>query len=312
MFRAYNSIELASRERAVLAVLGIDSEWVVTEKAHGANFSFAVGTAEVTACKRTSIVPPSEYGSFYNCGEVVNRYKDAIVSACDAIKPCIVYGELIGGLYRGVLSRSESRLIQKGVQYCPNNEFYVYDVFQCDTAQYLPHDTVLELFTGTPLVRVAPVLFRGELNECLAWSKEHLEDDSIVPGLYGLPIGPQGSNSREGHVLKPASFGGFLGNGSRPILKDKGTRFSESRPQINTALPTDVTDMERFVTLQRLEGLQGKVGPDCPFGKLLGLYVADAVEDWCKETDRTLNKKELQAAKRYLSNVARPFLLSKS
>lgn len=320
MFRKYNSIELALREKALVAVTGIDPEWVVTEKAHGANFSFNVSSEYslektcVLPGKRTSLLSPGELASFYNAAEVVDKYESKAAAVGEMVETCIIYGELIGGQYGGLPKPTPAtRLVQQGVHYCPGNEFYGFDIFVKETESYLPHDRVVEVLQGVG-IPVAPVLFRGSLAECLAWSAEHREDPTGIPALFGLePL--EEPNKREGHVLKPASFGGFLNNGSRPSLKDKGRGFSESRPRGGTVvlahLEDTLKDVERFVTDHRIETLLSKEGPDTPFGKLLGLYAQDVVIDWQKETDVPLSKKELGIVKKHIVNVCRPLLLAK-
>ena len=313
-FRTYNSIELAQRKK-FLGVLRdhsrSDDEWLVLEKAHGANFSLIVD-GNVRAAKRTSILSDDGLAIFYDAAEVFARYQDAAAQVGKHLgEPCVIYGELIGGSYGDLPKPPGTKLVQRGVSYCPGNEFYAYDIFLTESGIYMPYgaaQTVLRQF-GIPC---AEILFRGTLHECLIWSNEHVSDATEIPALFGLE--PLLENVREGHVIKPARFGGFLSSGSRPILKDKNASFAESRPK---GPPPDLTrlnevfkDVERFVTEQRLDTLLSKEGPSNNIGRLLGLYVQDVLKDWEKERDQQIPKKDRRHVSAHITNLARPLILA--
>ena len=317
-FRKYNSIELAQRKKFLGAIQNhscSNDEWLVLEKAHGANFSLVVD-GNVRVAKRTSLLSDDGLAIFYNARSVFARYRDVAVQLGKHLgNPCIIYGELIGGSY-GDLAKptSATKLVQRGVSYCPGNEFYAYDVFLTESDTYVPYEDAQCLLRqfGIPC---AEILFRGTLDECLAWSKEHVSDRTEIPALFGLESLP--GNNREGHVIKPARFGGFLGNGSRPILKDKNGAFAESRPR-GKGPPPDLThlkgifkDVERFVTEERLDTLLSKEGPSNNIGRLLGLYVRDVLKDWEKEQEKQIvNKKDRRRVSAHITNLARPLLLA--
>ena len=315
-FRKYNTIELAQRKKFLAAIerhRWLEEEWVVTEKAHGANFSFVIDGDDVRVAKRTSLLSDEEMPEFYNASTVFGRYKAAALEVAKRLgAPCIIYGELIGGAYGDLPKPTKAtKLVQRGVSYCPGNEFYAYDIYACDLEQYVPHKTAYNILSkcGVPC---AKELFRGSLEECLAWSPEHVADPSTIPALFDLPDLP--GNAREGHVIKPAIFGAFLASGSRPILKDKNPSFAESRPRRNAPdlshLEEVFADVERFVTEQRVAALLSKEGPSDNIGRLLGLYVRDVLTDWQKEQETVFAKKDRRHVSAHITRKARPLLLA--
>ena len=97
-FHKFSNLENTYRQNLIDKVQyeGKDvGEWVVTEKIHGANFSFWCDGTEVKVASRSQFVD----GTFYNCQAVINRYSEGILNWCQGfgVKTFIVYGELFGG-----------------------------------------------------------------------------------------------------------------------------------------------------------------------------------------------------------------------
>ena len=157
-FKKYSSIENSfSREfmEHVVAEMPQDLEYVVQEKVHGANTSFLCDGETVRFAKRTSMLEESE--QFYDYPELLERHKDRVLRLFADIKerhPGVthisVFGEMFGGMYPhdGVKARQKVGLIQKGVCYTPDHEFYGFDIylFTENEGHYLPVDEVNELF----------------------------------------------------------------------------------------------------------------------------------------------------------------------
>ena len=62
----------------------------------------------------------------------------------------IIYGELYGGHYKHpeIASLKEAIRIQKGIDYCPENDFYAFDIKLNDT-HYLDVTTANSFFENT-------------------------------------------------------------------------------------------------------------------------------------------------------------------
>ena len=177
-FKKYSSIENSfSREfmEHVVAEMPQDLEYVVQEKVHGANTSFLCDGETVRFAKRTSMLEEGE--QFYDYPELLERYKDRVQKLFGDIKAkypeathISVFGEMFGGLYPhdGVKAMQKVGLIQRGVCYTPDHEFYGFDIylFTAEGGRFLPVDEVNEIFETCGFF-YAKTLFRGTLAECL-------------------------------------------------------------------------------------------------------------------------------------------------
>ena len=184
-FKKYSSIENSfSREfmEHVVAEMPQDLEYVVQEKVHGANTSFLCDGETVRFAKRTSMLEDGE--QFYDYPELLERYRD--------------------------------RVIQRGVCYTPDHEFYGFDIylFTEEGGRFLPVDEVNELFE-TYSFFYAKTLFRGTLTECL---KQPNAFQSKIAEWLGLPAIED--NICEGIVIRPVTPM-YLRNGSRVLIKSK-------------------------------------------------------------------------------------------
>ena len=114
---------------------------------------------------------------FYDYPELLERYRDRVLKLFGDIKAkypevthISVFGEMFGGLYPhdGVKARQKVGLIQRGVCYTPDHEFYGFDIylFTEEGGRFLPVDEVNEIFEACGFF-YAKTLFRGTLAECL-------------------------------------------------------------------------------------------------------------------------------------------------
>jgi Rnl2 family RNA ligase len=179
-FKKYSSIENSfNREfmERVMAEMPADLEYVVQEKVHGANTSFLCDGNEVKFAKRTSVLAEGE--NFYEYAELLEAYKDRVLSLFGKVKaryPKIthisVLGEMFGGRYPhdDVKVSHKLSLIQKGVCYTPEHEFYGFDIylFEDGNNRFLPVEEVNELFEVEGFF-YARTLFRGTLIQCLKY-----------------------------------------------------------------------------------------------------------------------------------------------
>lgn len=288
--------------------------WVATEKIHGINFSFTTDGKQVRVAKRTSFLSPDELDSFYKCQDILEKYRVHILHLFTlfSASEVTVFGELFGGSYPGI--PSQSKLIQKGIFYCPEHKFYAFDI-RVD-GNYLNYDDAVKAFETVGLFYAKP-LFRGTLDEVLAWSEQHKSDITTIPGYFNLP--PIKDNRREGNVLRPVEFAQLF-KGSTLILKDKNPAFSERAPKkvvkeappISSELEEALNDALRYVTPQRYDNVVSKIGEvsSKDIGKLIGLISKDALEDFAKNSSIALKKEEEKVVHRAVNAEARKIILA--
>lgn len=312
--------------KAVDAVQDLEykGDWVVTEKIHGANFSFTVfpdGTIK-PASRNNFLATAAAQSSFYQSDVLVGRYESAVGALLRFVRdqdPTVefvqVIGELFGGEYPG--HPKVAKRVQKGVFYCPTIEFLAFDIYvrraDEEDGRYLGWDDFQRacVTTGIPVV---PFVFRGSFRECLQYSGTANAESTSVPACLGLPdLGP--TNVREGHVIKPAQDvrqGRFR---ERVIFKDKNRKFKEKAIANTKGKPQEALSDEwkvrteealLYVTANRLSNVESKTGPDVHPMKLASLLVQDVWADmknddlpWLKDMDNRVRRaiqKSLMAA----------------
>jgi hypothetical protein len=111
-------------------------------------------------------------------------------------------------------------IIQRGIKYTPNHEYFAFDIL-VKTAKGALWVKVTELdhFLNKHIPTV-PIHKKGSLDEIL---QVNIEIDSTIPELLGLP--KLDKNLIEGMVLRPddTQYLGF----NRAILKKKNAQFME-------------------------------------------------------------------------------------
>ena len=281
-FKKYSSIENSfNREfmERIVAEMPTDLEYVVQEKVHGANTSFLCDGENVRFAKRTSMLEAEEM--FYDYPELLERYKGKVVSLAKDVfrrygdvRSVNVFGEMFGGTYphKDVQPNRKLSLIQKGVCYTPEHEFYGFDIYVINEegGRYLPVDEVNDLFEKHEFF-YARTLFKGTLGECL----------KICEGIVIRPVVPM-----------------YLRNGSRVLIKSKNERFAEKKNvkkrnklfaepvPYSEALKALIPEVETYVTEQRLANVVSHIGEihvPKDFGKIMGLFSKDVLEDFLKE-----------------------------
>jgi Rnl2 family RNA ligase len=338
-FKKYSSIDNAiTRDfmERVWAEMPEDLEWVVQEKVHGANTSFLCDGEDVKFAKRTSVL--SEDDKFYDFQSMLEAYKTRVLSLfrriCDthpSVSAISVFGEMFGGRYAhdGVSAVKGITLIQKGVNYTPVHEFYGFDiyVFEGDTGYYLAVDEVNSLFEAEGFF-YARTLMRGSLAECLKYPNAF---QSKISQWLGLP--DIDDNICEGVVIRPVTPQ-YLKNGSRVLIKSKNARFAEKKSvKVRNKLFTEpvpysdslkalLPELESYVTENRLNNVISHIGEATlpkDFGKIMGMFSKDILEDFLKEHGgeyTALDKCEQKSLNRELNKLSTSFvketLLSKA
>ncbi len=302
-FKKYSSIE-NSFNREYLEYVEAETlpnlEYVVQEKVHGANTSFLCDGEEVRFAKRTEILAEDEM--FYDYQELNNRYKEKVLSLFTDIKtkyPKVthisVFGEMFGGKYPHDEVKANRKVgpIQKGVFYSPEHDFYAFDIylFTEDGGWFLPVDEVNGLFE-TEGFFYAKTIFRGTFAECL---KHPNAFQSKIAEWLGLPAIED--NICEGIVIRPV-VPTYLRNGARVLIKSKNECFAEKKSvkkrnklfsepiPHSDALKALIEEGETYVTENRLANVVshlGEVHLPKDFGKVMGLFSKDALDDFLKE-----------------------------
>ena len=301
-FKKYNSIENTFDKTFIEKIFdeGFDNqEFVVQEKVHGSNFSFITDGVNVNVGKRTALIEANE--KFYDYEELLEQYKPKVITLFSAVKESIpttetitIFGEMFGGKYPhpDVKNNNKLTLIQKGVYYCPQHEFYAFDLYITtnETGKYLPIDEANGFFEKFGFF-YAKTLFRGSLKDCLQYPNEF---QSVIAEWLGLP--PIEGNVCEGVIIRPVVTA-YLHNGARVVLKNKNAKFAEKKsvkkrapklfvkPTYSEELNALLLIADEYITENRLANVVSHIGEFSikDFGKLIGMFSKDILEDFLKE-----------------------------
>lgn len=271
-----------------LAKLGLDDSdfssldkllWVVTEKVHGANFSFVYEQGKLTYAKRKG--PLSWRDDFFGFQSVVSRIEDHVLALFEEVSAAIkgnryiLYGELFGGKYPhpDVAPDPNVQAIQTGVYYAPFIEFCAFDLAiettGVDAKYYLDYETTLSYVEKHGIFHAKP-LFIGKFGEAFNFSTRM---NSTIPRALRLP--ELTDNLIEGVVIKPFRQSKNLSISPRPIVKLKNPEFEEEKkfheaqkwtyiPDVSSKaeeLSFVVEELRNYVTANRLESAISKIGP---------------------------------------------------
>lgn len=273
-FKKFSSLENTYRQNLIDKVQYEGKDvglWMVTEKLHGANFSFWCDGKEVKTASRTQFVN----GTFYNCQAVINRYEQGVLetwsSVCKEGDVLTIYGELFGGN------------VQKEVQY-GEKDFKGFDVAVNGEIQEKVKAFGIIRFAG---ILTVPVIHIGSFKECM-------EINNTFKSLL-TPEGYEGENISEGLVIEPV-VPQWFNNGSRVYFKNKTAGFSEknSTPKEKKVFALSEVESElmneilEYNTTQRVSNVLSKFGTvtNKDFGKILGLTMQDLLEEFTKEAEK--------------------------
>ncbi|AHK11905.1 RNA ligase 2 [Vibrio phage CHOED] len=336
-FEKYNSLTLIRENHEDELQKYIDltqgQRFVVTEKIHGANFEVATDGQTVRYASRNQVL--GEGADFYGYRFVAQFLTPKILAmfkdmkelimeqhkACDYIeakgdqanRPDIprdfqeitIRGELAGGQYPNAPKVKEGNgQVGKGkIWYSQQKSFFAFEI----CVDGVPQDFyTLGTMCGSYGIPVAPVLTFGTFEECLEFSREHLEDITTVPNMTpllnenGHPIlnedssycalHPIHNNTREGHVISSVNPV-YLPNGKRMVFKHKGVKFMENKGEKKPKAKVEVilTPEQQVVfdtilpmiTVARMEAVMSKEGTWEPkdFTKLCGKVLEDATDE---------------------------------
>lgn len=306
-FKKFPSLENHYQVKPVQHVheLGFADElYVVTEKVHGANFSFHTNGVELQCAKRTSFIEKTE--KFYNYRPVADKYREGVLALSNFLNaPVIIYGELFGGN------------IQAGMPYKNEQDFAAFDlVVNGKPVNKLQAFELLREF-GIPTVPV--IGYYPDFASAMALT-ETFTSFLLAPDFSGDVAHAEA----EGLVIEPIDPKWYP-SGSRVYFKKKTKRFLENGgnklPKPKQDLPECV--METLITAQgyinqnRFNSLVSKEGELTikDIGRATGLFVQDVLEDMHRElpdcyehlTDGLFTK----ALSKEVTNFLRPILLQK-
>lgn len=325
-FKKYNSIENSYQSDFISLVIAQgfgDLTYVVQEKVHGANLSFITDGQNILSAKRTELILDSE--EFFNSKLVLANYQDKILNLHKAIstdynaKTITIFGEIFGGGYPhpDIPKDDTAILVQRGIYYCPHNDFYAFDIL-IDNDRYLDVETVNAYFEKFGFV-YARTLLKDNLENCLAYSNEF---KTTIPMEFKLP--ELEGNICEGVVIRPVNPS-FLKSGSRVIIKNKNEKWSENNNYIDKGILSKLLhegeelsedaiflteEVYKFITQNRLDNLISKIGevnPKKDYGKILGLFNKDILTDFLKnfkDKYEALEKHEVKAVNKFVNKHA--------
>jgi Rnl2 family RNA ligase len=252
------------------------ARWVVTEKIHGANFSFVTDGKKIRCAKRKSYLDPDE--DFYAHQGVLSRIETQILALFRQTKAVFpesvrvqLYGEIFGGGYpHAEVAKVEGvQSIQTGVYYSPRIEFCAFDL-SVETAKdrrFVSFEQLQTLLALVDIFSVLPLL-TGTYESALAFP---IGFESAIPKRLGLPVIP--NNKAEGIVIKPTEpiYVETEKGRARILLKKKIKEFAEderffSAQKWTTENPLDALSLlsaalPDLANKNRLQSARSKVGP---------------------------------------------------
>lgn len=298
-----NSYQLKFMDR-IIREERTSGDWIVTEKIHGANFSFWYDGTKLRMAKRTAWIADDE--NFYG----IQALKEYLISCVKQLYGrfkgrdyIAVFGEIYGGTYPHpeVPVNPKAKKVQKGVYYCPHNDFMVFDI-KVD-GQFL-NFIDMQMYCEQVGLKFVRAEFVGKFKECLKYKNDFL---SGIYKEYDLP--PIDDNICEGIVIRP-NKPQFVFTHSRVMLKSKNERFkekaSEKKPQVKIELAGKVKDiadvMFSMATKNRYDAVVSKIGEIkiSDFGKLQGLIMKDIHDEVLKDVNMANDYLGLEKAERKL------------
>lgn len=327
-FTKYSEIENTYRNDEIERIRshGFDApsiKWGVTEKVDGSNLSFWVSPDYIRVAKRSQFLSPGEI--FYNHNVILEKYQTDFYNIYQIIRAqygqyfpyIIIYGEIFGGSYNhpDVSKDNTARKVQNRIQYCPWNDYYVFDIAfpdsNTDKIVFLTTDEFNFACANTNLL-YAKTLFSGTFDECLSFNKEFI---TTIPKILNLP--EIENNYAEGVVIKPDIPLSFR-NGRRVILKNKIDKFSEitkTKKEKKPLLP-EVSEyieyIKDYITESRYISVVSKIGEVSfdNFGEIIKNYSEDVLNEFIKDYPdfETLDKDIKKQITKEMNKIISPLI----
>ncbi|OVE59936.1 RNA ligase family protein [Chryseobacterium mucoviscidosis] len=286
-------------------------KWVVTEKVHGANFSFVYENGSLKFAKRKEYLNWSD--DFFGFQLVISKLENNILRLFEKLSSditaakYIIYGELFGGKYphTEIEPVKDVHAIQTGVYYTPDIEFCAFDIAietgGSDSKYYLDYESSVAYFDEFKIFYAKPLLI-GKFNEAMNFN---IRINSAVPKEFNLP--ELNDNLIEGVVIKP--FNQLDNNDfQRPIIKLKNPEFDEEEkfheaekwsfiPNVSSKteeLSFIVDELRNYVTQNRLKSAVSKIGTldlnnHSRVSEIKKEFLEDVITDFNENNDGLLN-----------------------
>lgn len=250
--------------------------WAVTEKVHGANFSFVYENHRLGFAKRKDFLKWTD--DFFGFQKVAMILENTLMELFEQLSldvkadRYILYGELFGGKYPHpeVKPDEQVQAIQTGVYYSPSISFCAFDLaFESgEEKHYLDYEAAIGYFERFGIFYAKP-LFTGRFNEALNFDTRI---SSTIPAQLGLP--GLATNLIEGVVIKPMNHSRLKELRTRPILKLKNSEFDEEKKfheaekwsyvpaarSQSEELSFIVVEMSHYINRNRLDSVLSKTG----------------------------------------------------
>lgn len=329
-FKKFNSITLLRPERTEEVqklTLGFgDKRCYVTEKIHGANFTVWTDGTQFKFGRRNDWLEPDDdfYGYQFISGILENKvgimfkdlqemadaewaaYDDLLADGETLEEPSMprkieslkITGEFCGGFYPDapVVKQGSGQVGKGKIWYTQQKTFYAFEMAINDEIQDVYQLGTLCVSYGIPVV---PILCWGSFEECMEFSKEHINDNTIVPNITPM-VDTNGKlpddivalpmiegNIREGHVIATVTPDWFH-NGKRMMVKHKGDKYAETAKKDKQPRLVEFNEHQQHVfdtimlgvTENRLEAVMSKEADITPkaFPKIIGMVVEDSIE----------------------------------
>lgn len=314
-FKKFSKIENSYRQKSIhRAQIEFPKEkYIVQEKVHGANFSFHYSNDEkvIKCAKRSGYIKPKE--KFHNYEKLLDKYSKNILKSFKIAKEKLgcesfsIFGEIYGGSYpHEDVEKLKVSKVQKGVFYNNDVDFIAFDIKVND--EYIDYNEFISLcLLGD--IPFLPALETGTLTECLQYPNEF---NSTIPLMHNLP--EIENNICEGVVIRPFKTIRY-DNGERVIFKNKNQKFTEKEntkkqnkepiKEMPLYLSKTCKDSNQYINENRLRNVLSKIGEitQKDFGKILGLFCKDVVEDFSKDNEdyEHLKDSEIKIVNKYIN-----------
>lgn len=292
-----------------------DIKWSVSEKLHGANLSIYCDGIGIEIASRNGMLDDS--GNFYSLHTIKEELYRIVIALQEYYKGNIkVYGEIFGGAYpHPDVPKANIGMVQKGVFYCPDIKFSVFDIQLGD--YFLPVNEVEEICLSFDILH-QDTLFKGTLTECLMFPNDNQTE---MPNLLDLPS--IDNNIMEGVVIKPI-YPVFMGD-HRVILKNKNSVFAEKnsakkrlpkeRKDLSTEMQETLESFAQYININRLDSATSKLG--AVESKLIGAFMKELHRDVMEDAiadgfDNTLyDKDEIKIINKFINQESKQLIFGR-
>jgi Rnl2 family RNA ligase len=285
---AKKAVEKASKKTAKNPLI-LPPLWILTEKAHGANFSihYLKETGEIRFARRNGFLKEGE--RFCQYETIAEELKENMKKLADHYhweypfqKYTIlsVFGEIMGGGYADMEIPKGIKRIQKGVDYCDKIKFMAFDIRVDD--EFVDDEVAYIVLSGRCNFFTAPVIgYYNSLDEALAHSPVF---KSVIPTSLKLSEHPD-ANEAEGFVIRPRKEI-RTSKGFRVIFKKKNPKFGEvCRDNKGDSGKPKGEDFHvgDFINKNRYSSVCSKLQDGASTKEIASEFGKDVLEDYKKE-----------------------------